>query len=40
MMCMRVDLPDPEGPVMATNSPSSMVVVTPRTASTSRIPLL
>ena len=25
MMCIRVDLPDPEGPMMATNSPSSTV---------------
>ena len=30
MMCISVDLPDPDGPMMATYSPSSMVSVIPR----------
>ena len=32
--CMSVDLPDPEGPMMATYSPSLMVRLTPRSAAT------
>jgi hypothetical protein len=31
---MNVDLPDPEGPITATNSAASMVRVTPRRAWT------
>ena len=31
---MRVDLPEPEGPMTATNSPGSMVKLTPRNACT------
>ena len=33
-MCMNVDLPDPEGPVTARNSPASMSSETPRSAWT------
>src|SRR4051794_13930784 len=33
-MCMNVDLPDPEGPVAATNSPCAMSTDTPRNAWT------
>ena len=38
MMCIRVDLPEPDGPMMATNSPWSIRSETPRSASTSRDP--
>ena len=31
---MKVDLPDPEGPITATNSPRSIVTDTPRSAWT------
>ena len=31
---MKVDLPDPDGPITATNSPASMSMVTPRSART------
>ena len=34
-MCMKVDLPDPDGPVTATNWPAWMSSVTPRNARTS-----
>ena len=37
-MCIRVDLPDPDGPMMATYSPSSMASVTPRRAATAERP--
>jgi hypothetical protein len=33
-MCIRVDLPEPEGPMIATYSPSAMVTSMPRSAST------
>src|SRR5687768_9342976 len=33
-MCISVDLPEPEGPVAATNSPGSMSSDTPRSACT------
>src|SRR5687768_16999606 len=33
-MCMSVDLPEPDGPVAATNSPGSMSSDTPRSACT------
>ena len=33
-MCMKVDLPDPDGPVTATNSPGSTSRFTPRNACT------
>ncbi len=36
---MSVDLPEPEGPMMATYSPVSIVKVTPRRASTSKTPV-
>ena len=32
-MCMSVDLPDPDGPMIATNSFSPMSSVTPANAS-------
>ena len=38
MMFMKVDLPDPDAPMMATNSPGSMSSETPRNASTSTSP--
>ncbi len=38
MMFMSVDLPEPEGPTMATNSPSSTRRLTPRSASTTTLP--
>jgi hypothetical protein len=38
-MCMSVDLPDPEGPMMAMKSPASIVKVTPRRASTGTPPV-
>ena len=37
-MCMNVDLPEPDGPITATNSPGSMVRSTPRSATTSSPP--
>ena len=37
---MRVDLPEPLGPMIETNSPASMVKLTPRTACTERRALL
>ena len=33
-MCMNVDLPDPDGPVTATNSPASTSRSAPRSART------
>ena len=36
---MRVDFPDPEGPMTATYSPASMSKETPRRASTSSVPV-
>ena len=36
---MRVDLPEPDGPMMATYSPASMSKETPRSASTSNDPV-
>jgi len=35
---MRVDLPEPDGPMIATNSPSSIDSVTPSSARTSTSP--
>ena len=35
---MNVDLPEPDGPMTATNSPASMLTVTPRRAWTRRGP--
>ena len=32
--CMKVDLPDPEGPMMATNSPRCTVTLTPASTFT------
>ena len=37
--CMRVDLPEPEGPMMAVNSPCIRSTVTPSRARTSASPL-
>jgi hypothetical protein len=34
MTCSSVDLPDPEGPTIATSSPRSTVKDTPRNANT------
>ena len=39
MMCISVDLPEPDGPMIATYSPSLTVRVIPRNAATSRDPL-
>ena len=36
---MRVDLPEPDGPMMATYSPSSIVKLTPRRAATEMDPV-
>ena len=38
-MCISVDLPDPDGPMMATYSPGAMDSVTPRTACTESEPV-
>ena len=38
-MCISVDLPEPDGPTMATNSLSSMRIDTSRRAATSSGPL-
>ncbi len=38
-MCMNVDLPEPDGPVTATNSPASIWSDTPRNARTSWSPI-
>src|SRR4051794_28015917 len=38
MMCMNVDLPDPDGPVTATNSPRYTSSDAPRSARTSTSP--
>ena len=35
---MRVDLPEPDGPMMATYSPSWMERLTPRSAATEMVP--
>ena len=37
-MCMKVDLPEPDGPTMATNSPASTSSDTPRRAWTAVSP--
>ncbi len=37
-MCINVDLPEPDGPVTATNSPGSTSSDTPRKARTSTSP--
>ena len=38
MMCISVDLPEPDGPMMATYSPAEIERLTPRSASTERLP--
>ena len=38
-MCIRVDLPEPEGPMMATYSPRATSMETPCSASTSTDPV-
>src|SRR5258708_10515534 len=37
-ICIRVDLPEPEGPMMETNSPRPMATSTPRSACTAFSP--
>src|SRR5262245_15471340 len=37
-MCMKVDLPDPDGPTTETNSPAAMSSVIPRRACTDTSP--
>jgi hypothetical protein len=37
-MFMKVDLPEPDGPITATNSPASMPSVTPASACTTVSP--
>src|SRR5580698_2897936 len=39
MMWKRVDFPEPEGPMMARNSPACTCRLTPRSASTSTFPM-
>ena len=39
MMCIRVDLPEPDGPMIATKSPCATSRSTPRRASTSTTPV-
>ena len=39
MMFMAVDLPEPDAPMMATNSPSSIEKLTPRRASKAASPV-
>ena len=38
MMCMSVDLPDPDGPMIAVNSPRRMPTLTSSSARTSLAP--
>ena len=38
MMCMSVDLPDPDGPITAANWPGTISRVIPRRASTAASP--
>ena len=38
-MCIRVDLPDPDGPMIDTYSPGSIVNDTPRRAATAMVPV-
>ena len=37
--CISVDLPEPDGPITAVNSPVAMSSVTPSSARTSALPL-
>ena len=37
-MCISVDLPDPDGPMIAVNEPRSKSTETPRSASTAAAP--
>jgi hypothetical protein len=39
MMFSSVDFPDPDGPMMAANSPAPTSMLTPRNASTSTSPM-
>jgi hypothetical protein len=39
MMCISVDLPEPDGPMIATYSPSSIRSETPPSAATSTEPV-
>ena len=39
MRFISVDLPEPDGPMMATYSPFSMVMLTPRRAWISSLPI-
>ena len=38
MQCIKVDFPEPDGPMMAVNDPASMARVTLLTATTGRDP--
>ena len=38
MMCRSVDLPDPDGPVIASSSPDSIASPTPPRAATGLLP--
>ena len=38
MRCMSVDLPEPEAPMIAVNSPRAMSTLTPASASTAAAP--
>ena len=38
-MCIRVDLPEPEGPTIATYSPALIFKLTPRRAATAMAPV-
>ena len=38
MMCISVDLPDPDAPMIATKSPRATESETPRSACTSIVP--
>jgi hypothetical protein len=40
MTFIRVDFPDPEGPMIEMNSPFRIVIVTPRRASSVWLPVL
>ena len=39
MQCIRVDLPDPDGPITAVNSPAAKSIETPSSAATDGVAL-
>ena len=39
MQCIRVDLPEPDGPMTAVNSPAAKSIDTPSSAATVRVAL-